>query len=147
MATRVAIDVDEHGSHVEEINDELTSAVGHEQTKIVDVVKKLIQTNQSMQEKLAATEEKLHDQAEQMQVHVVEARMDALTMIANRRAFDEELTRRIAEFHRQSRTCSLIMADVDRFKHFNDLYGHQTGDKVLHGVAPVLRRTMAKWTS
>ena len=142
LVIRVAFDLDEHGSHVEEINDELTSAGSHEPAAIVDVVARLIQTNRHMQEKLASTEEKLRDQAQQMQVHAAEARTDALTLLANRRAFDEELARRIAEFRRHRRTYSLIMADVDRFKKFNDTHGHPTGDKVLQGVARLLRRKM-----
>ena len=52
------------------------------------------------------------------------------------------MARRIAEFRRQRRGFSLIMADVDRFKTFNDTYGHPTGDEVLRGVARLLRRKM-----
>lgn len=142
LALRVAVDVDEHNSQVEELNDKLTSANGREPAGIVDVVATLIQANQQMQQKLASTEDKLRDQAQQIQAHAAEARTDALTLLANRRAFDDELARRIAEFRRQRRTFSLIMADVDRFKKFNDTHGHQTGDEVLRGVARVLRRTM-----
>ena len=142
LATRVAFDVDEHSSQVEEINDDLTSAEKHEPTTIVDVVAKLIQANQHMQEKLGSTEGKLRDQAQQIEVHAAEARTDVLTLLANRRAFDDELARRIAEFRRHRRTFSLIMADVDRFKAFNDKHGHPTGDEVLRGVARLLRRKM-----
>ena len=142
LATRVAVDVDEHSSQVEEINDKLTSAGSHEPAMIVDVVAKLIQTNQDMQAKLNSTEDKLRVQAQEMQVHAAEARTDALTLLANRRAFDDELARRIAEFRRHRRTFSLIMADVDQFKKFNDAHGHQTGDEVLRGVARLIRRKM-----
>ena len=142
LATRVAFDVDEHNSQVGAINDTLTSADKHEPTMIVDVVAKLIEANQYMQEKLTSTEDKLRNQAQQIQVHAAEARTDALTLLANRRAFDDELARRIAEFRRHRRTFSLIMADVDRFKKFNDTHGHQTGDEVLRGVAKLLRRKM-----
>jgi diguanylate cyclase len=142
LAARVAVDVDEHSSQVEEINDELTSIERHEATKIVGVVAKLIQANQHMQEKLVTTEGKLREQAREMQTHAAEARTDALTLLANRRAFDDELGRRIAEFARHGRTFSLIMADVDYFKKFNDMYGHQAGDEVLRAVAKLLRRKM-----
>ena len=142
LATRVAIDVDEHSSQVAAINDSLTPGASQEPALIVDVVAKLIEVNQHMQEKLASTEDKLRDQAQQIQVHVAEARTDALTLLANRRALDDELARRIAEFRRQRRGFSLIMADVDRFKKFNDTYGHPTGDEVLRGVARLLRRKM-----
>jgi diguanylate cyclase len=142
LVTRVSFHVDEHSSQVEEINDRLTSSDENEPTVIVDVVAKLIQANQHMQEKLASTEDKLRDQAQQIQVHAAEARTDALTLLANRRAFDDELARRIAEFHRQGRAVSLIMADVDHFKEFNDTHGHQAGDEVLQGVARQIRRKM-----
>ena len=140
LTTRVAFDVDEHSSQVEEINDELTSAASCEAAEIVDVVAKLIEANQHMHEKLASTEGKLRKQAQEMQTHAVEARTDALTLLANRRAFDGELARRVAEFQRHGRGFSLIMADVDHFKKFNDAHGHPAGDEVLRGVAKVLRR-------
>jgi len=142
LATRVAVDVDEHSSRVEEINDKLTSADNPDPTVIVDVVAKLIQVNQQMHKKLSSTEDKLRKQAQEIQIHAAEARTDALTLLSNRRAFDDELARRIAEYRRLGRTFSLIMADVDQFKKFNDKHGHQAGDEVLQGVAKVLRRTM-----
>jgi diguanylate cyclase len=142
LATRVAFDVDEHSSQVEEINDELAAAGPHESAMIVDVVAKLIQANEHMHQKLASTEDKLREQAVELQTHAAEARTDALTLLANRRAFDDEIARRAAEFARQGRTFSLIMADVDHFKKFNDAHGHQAGDEVLRGVAKLLRRKM-----
>jgi diguanylate cyclase len=142
LSTRVAIDVDRHNSQVEEINEELTSADKNKPTVIIDVVAKLIQTNQEMQKKLATTEDKLRKQAQKIQIHATEARTDALTLLANRRAFDNELVRRVAEYRRLGRRFSLIMGDVDDFKKFNDTYGHQVGDQVLQGLAKMLRRTM-----
>ena len=142
LATRVAVDVDEHSTQVEAIHGKLSAAGGHEPTMIVDVVAKLIEANQHMQEKLASTEDKLREQAQQIETHAVEARTDALTLLANRWAFDDELTRRFAEFRRHGRTFSIIMADVDHFKQFNDTHGHQAGDEVLRVVAKTLRRKM-----
>jgi diguanylate cyclase len=142
LTRRVAIQVDEHTSQVAEINNSLTSADHREPTIIVDMVAKLIEVNQHMQDKLASTEDKLREQAEEIQTHAAEARTDALTLLANRRALDDELARRIAEFRRRGRTFALIMADIDRFKNFNDTYGHLAGDEVLRGVAKVFRRKM-----
>lgn len=142
LATRVAFDVDKHSDQVEQLNDTLASADKTEPKMIIDVVAQLIQANQEMHEKLATTEDKLREQAQEIQVHAAEARTDALTMLLNRRAFDDELKRRCAEFQRQGRIFSLIMTDVDHFKEFNDTHGHLTGDEVLRGVAKVLRRKM-----
>ncbi len=142
LATRVAVDVEEHASRVEEINDELTGADDHQPSLIVDVVAKLIHANQKIQKRLTSTENKLREQAAQIQSNAFEARTDAVTLLANRRAFDDELARRLAELRRHGRTFSLIMADVDRFKKVNDAYGHQVGDEVLRDVAKLLRWKM-----
>jgi diguanylate cyclase (GGDEF)-like protein len=66
------------------------------------------------------------------------ARTDPLTGLANRRHFDEQLRRVIAETDRFGGTCSLIMADLDDFKQVNDRHGHDAGDTVLRHVALVL---------
>jgi diguanylate cyclase (GGDEF)-like protein len=67
------------------------------------------------------------------------ARTDSLTGLANRRSFDEVLA---AEWHRAVRTGSsltLVILDVDRFKLFNDAYGHRAGDSCLQVVAGAIR--------
>ena len=63
---------------------------------------------------------------------------DGLTLLANRRSFDEALER---EWHRATRhgePVSLIMADIDHFKPYNDLYGHVAGDRCLQQVAAAI---------
>jgi diguanylate cyclase len=142
LSTNVAVEVDRHNSEVEGINDKLNSAASQKPTVVVDVVAQLIQANQNMQKRLATTEDKLRKQAREIEIHAAEARTDALTLLANRRAFDDELIQRIAEFKRLGRTFSMIMADVDHFKKFNDTYGHQAGDNMLQNTAKMLRRSM-----
>jgi diguanylate cyclase len=142
LLTRVVFDVDEHSSQVGEINAELASVAQPEPSLIVAAVAKLISVNEEMQKKLASTEGKLHQQAKQIQVYAAEARTDALTLLANRRAFDDELGRRFAEFRRDGRAFSLVLADVDHFKQFNDRYGHQAGDVALQTVGKLLGRKL-----
>jgi diguanylate cyclase len=142
LSTNVAVEVDRHNSQVEDINDKLNMADKHKPTIVVDVVAQLIQANQNMQKRLATTEDKLRKQAREIQIHAAEARTDALTLLANRRAFDDELDRRISEFRRIGRTFSMIMGDLDHFKKFNDTYGHQAGDSLLQSAAKMLRRSM-----
>jgi diguanylate cyclase (GGDEF)-like protein len=67
------------------------------------------------------------------------ARTDALTGLANRRHFDEQLRRVVAETDRFGGTCSLLLIDLDHFKSVNDRLGHQAGDTVLKHVAQVMR--------
>lgn len=66
------------------------------------------------------------------------ARTDALTGLANRRAFDEQLEQLVAHADRFGHSVSLILVDVDHFKLVNDTWGHETGDVVLKSIAKTL---------
>ena len=66
---------------------------------------------------------------------------DELTKLYNRRFFNEILQKEFAKAKRYQYPLSIIMLDIDRFKTFNDKYGHPTGDIVLETVAGVLKRT------
>jgi diguanylate cyclase (GGDEF)-like protein len=65
---------------------------------------------------------------------------DALTGIANRRAFDFLLERQCAEAVRRRSPLSVVLCDVDHFKAYNDHYGHVAGDECLRQVAAALKR-------
>jgi diguanylate cyclase (GGDEF)-like protein len=69
---------------------------------------------------------------------------DGLTGIANRRRFDEELDRAWRSRERARSPLSLLLLDVDRFKQFNDHYGHGSGDDCLVRVAGALAHTFAR---
>ncbi|RUT33549.1 diguanylate cyclase [Paenibacillus zeisoli] len=64
---------------------------------------------------------------------------DGLTGIANRRCYDESLEQAWSLSSAGSRPISLILFDIDYFKRFNDIYGHQAGDLCLKQVAEVLQ--------
>ena len=66
------------------------------------------------------------------------ARTDALTGLRNRRDFDEQLRRVLAETDRFGGSSSLIMVDIDDFKRVNDTYGHEAGDAVLRQLGKIL---------
>jgi len=67
------------------------------------------------------------------------SRQDGLTGIANRRYFDTYLLTEVKRASRERQPLSLILADVDYFKAFNDCYGHQAGDDCLRRVAAGLK--------
>ena len=69
---------------------------------------------------------------------------DALTGVANRRAFDERLATEWRRCGRAGLAVSLILVDIDHFKLYNDHYGHQAGDATLVQVAGAMRRAAAR---
>src|SRR5260370_1098086 len=72
-----------------------------------------------------------------------DATTDGMTNHANRKSFDEELERACAEADAQGGLVQLAVLDIDHFKHFNDTWGHQTGDQVIRYVASVIGRVGA----
>jgi two-component system chemotaxis response regulator CheY len=66
---------------------------------------------------------------------------DALTGLANRRAFLEALDAEVARVARHGRPASLLFLDLDNFKRVNDGHGHAAGDEVLSGFSQVLKRS------
>ncbi len=69
---------------------------------------------------------------------------DALTNIANRRYFDGYLEHELEQCQNASIPLSLIMIDIDHFKHFNDEYGHTIGDQCLKQVAKALASELSQ---
>jgi two-component system, cell cycle response regulator len=68
------------------------------------------------------------------------ALIDPLTELPNRRALDERLQQEWARLLRHGGHLSVLMADIDHFKRFNDQFGHPVGDEVLRQVAHLLAR-------
>lgn len=64
---------------------------------------------------------------------------DALTGLPNRRFFERQLPVELARAQRHLGQLSLLMLDLDRFKHVNDEFGHQAGDRALKEVSQILR--------
>jgi len=69
---------------------------------------------------------------------------DMLTGIPNRRNFDSLLNTEWRRAMRDKLPLSCLMLDVDRFKKYNDTYGHQEGDRVLRDVAACVKRTLKR---
>ena len=68
------------------------------------------------------------------------ATTDALTGLGNRHAMEETFPREVARCLQGNQPVSMIMIDVDRFKSFNDKFGHVAGDRALSAVAHVLTK-------
>ena len=73
------------------------------------------------------------------------ANLDGLTEINNHRFFQNFLDAEINRSIRNERTLSLLLADIDRFKKFNDTYGHQTGDFLLKEFSRVAKSVIREY--
>jgi diguanylate cyclase len=143
LAHRVKADVGAHTSQVSAISNELSTPSKDGATsdvKVMSAVSKILEANQRLEEQLQNAESKLHEQAETIRIHAAQAMTDSLTGLGNRRAFDSELSRRIAEFERRGTALCLAILDVDHFKKFNDAHGHLAGDEVLRLVGETLKQ-------
>ena len=69
---------------------------------------------------------------------------DALTSLNNRRFFDQRILEEIERARRNGQSLSCLFIDIDYFKKFNDVHGHQTGDEVLREVAKQLDSHMRR---
>jgi diguanylate cyclase len=139
LTFRVAAEVDQHAECVEEISAQL-AADDHDEAAVIAAVTQLIDANRRMKRQLDTAEERLQTQAVELQSHAAEARTDPLTLVANRRAFDDELARCALEFERRGTPTTLMLLDVDHFKRFNDAHGHPAGDDALKTVARLIRQ-------
>jgi diguanylate cyclase (GGDEF)-like protein len=80
-----------------------------------------------------------------------EARIDALTGLANRRALEEILAAEISRAQRFTHQLAVVLLDLDRFKEINDSFGHAAGDVMLRAVSRLLTSlarqgdTVARW--
>lgn len=112
-----------------------------------ELVKNLTQATHQIHKANSGLEKRLHETTQEisrLREHLEQVRRDAmtdaLTGLANRKAFDEELTRMCGETAYTGEPLTLAVIDIDHFKRFNDTWGHQTGDQVLRFVAGVIGR-------
>lgn len=72
------------------------------------------------------------------------ANEDGLTGLYNHRFFHDTLKQKIISCEKNGTSISMIFIDIDYFKNYNDLYGHQSGDKVLRIIGDLLKNSAGK---
>ncbi len=80
---------------------------------------------------------------EYSRIHL-QAVVDSLTGIANRRGFDLKIEEEFKRSRRDNKPLSLLMCDIDHFKQYNDRYGHAAGDTCLNRVAQCLQDSIKR---
>lgn len=68
--------------------------------------------------------------------------IDKLTKVYTRQYFEREFSRIYAKYSDANATFSVIMADIDKFKNINDIFGHQKGDKILSAVSQIIKNNV-----
>jgi len=116
---------------------------------VKDIVLALIDDNRDMRDKLSNVRNQLEEsrlQVMQLQTNLERAEeaglRDVVTAIGNRRFFDACLAEEVEKAQRLGDSFCLALADIDRFKHVNDRFGHLVGDRLLRLFANILARNV-----
>lgn len=105
--------------------------------ELLSVVRELRDENESVRKEVASAQRELRELATRACAAERDARIDALTQLMNRRAFDEVHAACHAASH-ENGYC-LLLLDADHFKHINDRHGHPAGDAVLALIGKIIR--------
>ena len=98
--------------------------------------------NKKLEASLSASKQEIEQLQQNLAVVRSESLTDPLTSLSNRKCFDASLAGAIVAARQRGEPLSLIMADVDHFKQFNDRFGHLTGDQVLRLVAVAMKHNV-----
>jgi diguanylate cyclase len=103
--------------------------------RLVAATKETVATNRTLEARLQETKSEIQDLRETLESIRTESLTDPLTTLANRKHLDNMLLSAVDHAALSGEPMSVLMVDVDRFKSFNDTWGHLTGDQVLRLVA------------
>ena len=125
------------GGHLPEISRVLTDMIRNVSALFTRQKREYEQQIQTLNERMTGLRDDLVAAHEEM-------KLDALTSIYNRGAFDASITRCLNMHFLLNQPISLVMIDVDNFKNINDSGGHTIGDEVLVSVAACLSRAFVR---
>jgi diguanylate cyclase len=133
-----------HTRSLASVKSRITQLSGAEQLKIV--VDRLIADNERMrrgntdyQRKIEACAREIEALESSLSGAEQAALKDPLTGIGNRRRFDTAIAKAVDDSNARKTPLSLIMCDIDHFKHVNDAFGHQVGDEIIKLLAQVIQ--------
>ncbi|MDE1974528.1 MAG: GGDEF domain-containing protein [Hyphomicrobiales bacterium] len=110
--------------------------------RLVVGAKEMETNNKKLEARLSASRQEIEQLQQNLEAVRNESLTDPLTTLANRKFFDAELGKAIAQGKHGGEPLSLLMCDVDYFKSFNDKFGHVTGDQVLRLVAISIKQNI-----
>lgn len=150
--TSVTTDLDKnvggYGDDIKSAKDTLsagnTKAIEKTLIDLVDKTTSMYYVVNNLQENLASSQNELTNLKNELERTRIEALIDPLTELANRRKFDKDFETAIKQSLEMSQSVSFIMVDIDHFKKINDTYGHLFGDRVIQVVANLLVSSFGK---
>lgn len=105
---------------------------------VVDSALVMMTSSESMAERLVGAQTEIAQLRENLAKATTESERDFLTGTYNRKAFDKRLLAAMEEANAHETELTVIMLDIDHFKHFNDSFGHLIGDEVLKIVSKTI---------
>ena len=140
-------DVDSHNSELNGVSQtvrdmKLQGELEDIQNALLKQIKEVVQSNQKLEDDLVCARYTLELQAQELDRTRHEARVDALSGVANRKAFDETLSYWLSNSKRRGDKFALVITDIDHFKWINDTHGHAAGDRVVNNVGALLKECL-----
>ncbi len=109
---------------------------------IVGEINRVRAGSQSLKKELEQFRKSTQTLSSRLEQTEAKALVDTLTNVLNRNAYNLKITQMIVEFARMKDTFCLFVVDIDKFKQFNDTYGHKSGDLVLRTVASAIQSNL-----
>ncbi len=138
-----ARDARQYGQVLEQHRDALQKAQSMRSIREVEQlllgeVDAMRRANESYRQQLDTANRTINEQKQRLEKLTLDATLDFLTQVPNRRAFDKRLREEIERFRRGGPPFCLALLDIDHFKRINDTHGHPIGDEVLRKTARLL---------
>lgn len=108
-------------------------------SKLLDMVHELRDENKVIRDEVVAAKDKTIELLTRAHAAEQDARLDPLTQLPNRRAFDEAHAEFNSLLERNGQPYCVVLLDIDHFKLINDRFGHSAGDAILSMIGRVLR--------
>jgi diguanylate cyclase len=143
-ADHLTTEVDSHSSELETVGRTVgvlstTGEYEHVKRTLLQQISYAIESNRRLKDDLVCTRFRLEEQAQELDRTRMEARLDILSGVGNRKAFDENLTFMLSRSKRYGNPFALLLIDVDHFKWINDTHGHPSGDEVVTRLGGTLK--------
>lgn len=128
--------------HISELESQSGGDLATLVNAIIESARGLKKSGENLHQRLDESRSEINTLRKHLQEATAEAQRDFLTGLFNRKALDRMMDELLVYAKQEEAPLSLLMIDVDHFKHFNDEFGHLIGDEVLKMVARLLRDTV-----